>query len=332
MVKRGMIALPIPLVVALVLVFLLVRLWLGERRVTPLAGLLALCAVQSAIISLVQFYGVAALRPVQPVTASLIPAAAYLAFAVSAVRGPARGDLLHLAGPVAVMLALGTQIYALDFLIPALFVGYGLAILWRCLGGPDALPKLRLDAGQGPARIWIIIAVSLIFSAFGDVTIILAQIAGAAWLQPILISGYAATNLLIIGGLSLSEGLSAPPEDPAPPPPSADPGDPAIMEKLTALMAAEQPYLDPDLTLAKLARKLGVPAKPLSAAINRTTGQSVSRYINDARIKVAQSELLQGTRVTEAMLAAGFNTKSNFNREFLRVTGQSPSAWVQGQG
>jgi AraC-like DNA-binding protein len=33
--------------------------------------------------------------------------------------------------------------------------------------------------------------------------------------------------------------------------------------------------------------------------------------------------------VTTAMLDSGFNTKSNFNREFLRVTGASPSKWRQ---
>jgi AraC-like DNA-binding protein len=35
----------------------------------------------------------------------------------------------------------------------------------------------------------------------------------------------------------------------------------------------------------------------------------------------------QGENVTAAMLASGFNTKSNFNREFLRVTGKTPSAF-----
>ena len=30
---------------------------------------------------------------------------------------------------------------------------------------------------------------------------------------------------------------------------------------------------------------------------------------------------------TDAMLASGFNTKSNFNREFRRVTGRTPSDW-----
>jgi AraC-like DNA-binding protein len=94
-------------------------------------------------------------------------------------------------------------------------------------------------------------------------------------------------------------------------------------------MARERPYLDPNLTLAHLARKLRVPAKALSATINRATGENVSRFVNAERIRHAQSLLLRGEAVTEAMLASGFNTKSNFNREFLRVTGKNPSDWLK---
>ena len=34
--------------------------------------------------------------------------------------------------------------------------------------------------------------------------------------------------------------------------------------------------------------------------------------------------MLEGETVTNAMLLSGFNTKSNFNREFLRVVGEAP--------
>lgn len=67
--------------------------------------------------------------------------------------------------------------------------------------------------------------------------------------------------------------------------------------------------------------------RDVSRAINLSTGENVSRYINRLRIEHAQALLSQGQLVTEAMYQSGFNTKSNFNREFLRVTGQSPSAW-----
>ncbi|MXQ07852.1 helix-turn-helix domain-containing protein [Alphaproteobacteria bacterium GH1-50] len=93
-------------------------------------------------------------------------------------------------------------------------------------------------------------------------------------------------------------------------------------------MERERPYLDPNLALERLARQVRVPAKALSVTINRATGENVSRYVKAARIAHAQALLLAGETVTEAMLSAGFNTKSNFNREFLRVTGASPSDWL----
>jgi len=140
-------------------------------------------------------------------------------------------------------------------------------------------------------------------------------------------------TLLAIGGLALSDVL-APGDDapePAPPQPVATSDDAALVTQMEALLADRQLFLDPGLTLAQIARRLKVPAKTLSAAINRVKGENVSRVVNGLRIAHACTLLQAGTNVTQAMLDSGFNTKSNFNREFLRVTGQSPSDWLRGQ-
>ena len=115
---------------------------------------------------------------------------------------------------------------------------------------------------------------------------------------------------------------------PPPPPPPHDPeADKALMARLDTVLETRKLYLDPDLTLTRLARVLQVPVKRLSVAINRSTGNNVSRYVNGYRIREACRTLKGGASVTEAMLVSGFNTKSNFNREFLRVTGRTPSNW-----
>lgn len=84
-------------------------------------------------------------------------------------------------------------------------------------------------------------------------------------------------------------------------------------------------YLDSQLNLSKLARKVGVPARKVSQAINQQTGQNVSQYVNQLRIEQA-AQLLATTElsVIDIMLEAGFQTKSNFNREFMRVKGMTP--------
>ena len=86
-------------------------------------------------------------------------------------------------------------------------------------------------------------------------------------------------------------------------------------------------HLDPNLTLVRLARRLHLPEKRLSSAVNRATGGNVSRHVNAWRIRHACKLIEAGSPVTEAMLESGFNTKSNFNREFKRVTGTAPSLW-----
>lgn len=56
--------------------------------------------------------------------------------------------------------------------------------------------------------------------------------------------------------------------------------------------------------------------------------KNVSQYVNDYRIGEA-CRLLAATQksVTEVMFEVGFQTKSNFNREFRRVTDMTPVAW-----
>lgn len=317
---------PIPVFVACVLAFSSLRLWHQQGRSSRLALLLVLCAVQSLVIALVQHYGFTGMRSVQPILASLIPPAAWIVFR-------ARGTvLLHLVGPLAVAAALVFAPQLLDVILPTLFVAYGSAILYRAKDGADAQPYALLSSGDLPARIWFVIGATLIGAAVSDLLIITTQIAGYASLRPWIISFFSVGNLLIIGVLSLSPHLQTQIEETLPEvaqEPSAEPTpDPQIWDQIQAYMAAQKPYLDPDLTLTRLARKLGIPAKMLSSTINLATGGNVSRYINQARIKAAQRAMLEGESVTNAMLSSGFNTKSNFNREFLRVVGTSPSKWL----
>ncbi|MNY61663.1 HTH-type transcriptional activator Btr [compost metagenome] len=71
-----------------------------------------------------------------------------------------------------------------------------------------------------------------------------------------------------------------------------------------------------------------MPARRISNAINRIHGISVSQYVNNYRVEEACRLLLTTEEaITQIAFEAGFLTKSNFNREFLRVTGKSPSSW-----
>lgn len=329
--EPSMPTLPIPVFAALILAFAGLHLWRAQQRVSPLLLLLCLCAAQSLIIALAQHYLVPGLRWVQPVTATLIPPLAWFACQVTAVRNAQTSDLLHGFVPLTALSVVLIAPQYLDILLPGVFVVYGVAILIQSLRGADAQPRMPLSSDNVPGRVWLLIGAALIASAFSDVLIYFAQLARYGHLQPWIITVFSVGNLLIIGMLSVSPYLRTD-EEPQPETSLDDiQPDSEIWERVTAYMAKERPYLDPNLTLAQLSRKLRVPAKALSTTINRATGQNVSRFVNDARIRAAQTALLDGQSVTNAMFESGFNTKSNFNREFLRVAGTSPSEWRKSQ-
>jgi AraC-like DNA-binding protein len=133
--------------------------------------------------------------------------------------------------------------------------------------------------------------------------------------------------ILSIAGAVVVRGRAPAEADPAQPP-LEEPGDQQILGVVRALIEARRLHRDPDLNLDRLARKAVIPARQISAAINRATGKNVSQFVNDFRIAEACA-LLVGTErsVTEISLAVGFQTKSNFNREFRRVTGTTPVQW-----
>jgi AraC-like DNA-binding protein len=121
-----------------------------------------------------------------------------------------------------------------------------------------------------------------------------------------------------------SFGLTASVAARARPLPAAAPN----IDRIDHLLAEEQLARDENLTLSRLARRAGVPARQISGAVNRLARKNVSQYTNDFRIAEA-CRLLRETdmSVTAAMFESGFQTKSNFNREFRRVTSLGPASW-----
>jgi AraC-like DNA-binding protein len=151
-----------------------------------------------------------------------------------------------------------------------------------------------------------------------------------------LVSLFTAVSLGLIGALAVAESLAGGDPDagegPPEPAPATDPAEhAAVMAALDAAMTGSRLYLDPELTLDRLARRLRLPVRAISRAINVATGENASRYVNGHRIRHACALMRDGASVTEAILASGFNTKSNFNREFRRVMAMAPTEWLARQ-
>ena len=114
--------------------------------------------------------------------------------------------------------------------------------------------------------------------------------------------------------------------------PAASEDDRQLLAVLDAIMDETRLFSDNNLTLVRVARRMRLPARQVSNAVNRCTGDNFSRYMNGFRIRYAQ-KLLRDTDlpVTEIMLEAGFVSKSSFNGEFRRIAGLTPSQYRAGK-
>ncbi|KAF1027144.1 MAG: hypothetical protein GAK37_02496 [Pseudomonas sp.] len=94
----------------------------------------------------------------------------------------------------------------------------------------------------------------------------------------------------------------------------------------------QQPYLDPELDLQRVAKECGYSRNQISYLLNQVLGQSFYRYVNQARLQHLLAALDQARppiRIDELAFAAGFNSLSAFYSSFRQHTGLSPKAYVK---
>lgn len=354
-----MLAIPLPFVVSLLLSVLAGNLWAQRANEAKMACyFLLLCALTTAIVGLRWTFDLALFRLLQPIVASVIPVAAWYVFNCAADKG--RLPWWHWVIPA--FIALGSLGYPLwpaplDLILTGLYVAYGIALVRASYKSGHLPVNVRINALGKALQAERLAGGMLLFSAVidGAMTIDFAFFEGQH-AEIILTLGHA----MLLPALALSVvfmSLSTATEDEelerAEPPekfskqaPEQSAFEPAanyssergesladdevehIIGKVEVVLKEQALYLDPDLTLAKIARKTGTPARQVSFAINETFGRNISRVVNEYRIAHAKN-LLESTdaAITQVYLNSGFQTKSNFHREFSRVTSMTPSAY-----
>lgn len=107
----------------------------------------------------------------------------------------------------------------------------------------------------------------------------------------------------------------------------------ALHRQLNSLMLEEKTYTNSEVSLTDLADRLNVPLNHLSQVINEREGKNFYDYINTLRIQefITIAGFPESRRMTLFGLAqqCGFNSKSSFNRYFKKITGKSPSEYMQ---
>ncbi len=104
-------------------------------------------------------------------------------------------------------------------------------------------------------------------------------------------------------------------------------------QELLCHMEEHQPFIDPGLSLFRLAEQLKTTENKLSQLINSQSGYNFFEFVNKYRVdlliqKMNAGELQQSTLLGLA-LDSGFNSKASFNRAFKKFTGQTPSEYLR---
>lgn len=342
-----MIAIPLPFVVALLLSMLAALLFIRREESTKSAFVfVALCAVTTTIVGLRWTFDYSIFRLLQPIFAACIPVTAWYCFSSAHKRQTLR--IWHFLPPAFVALSALTYPFwrpPLDPILTLLYVGYGLALIQVSFKASRIPEQVRLSDIDNAVKAERLAGAMLLLSAMidgalavdfalfsGDHALIILAI-GHAVLLPVLAISVIMMSLSIAPSVNESSDLNektTPVEESKDKPqhPLTDDEVKDIAHKIDVLLSTKEVFLDPDLTLDRLARKAGIPARQISAAINQMYGRNISQVVNEYRIERAKKLLLSSDKaITQIYLDSGFQTKSNFHREFTRVTQQTPSAF-----
>lgn len=359
MLAAPLLSLPISFVTALVslaIALLILRSPAGNRQSRRCFALLfGVFAVQAALVGLRFGYGLEVFAPFQRALPFAVGPLAYFGFRAMADPAALRNRAVrrHAGAAALAILACWLTPLALnpaalpppifdvaDLLIAVSFVFYLALLVGLYRKGPDVFEAAGFE-GVARTRAWLLAAILLLAG------ILVAD--GAIALDFALSSGRHAPGLIALGSaVIIPVFLAAAVLYPQRATPSSErrPTDPrsradsdaggeadrALVARVDELLAEKRLHRDPDLNLTRLARRLGVPARRVSEAVNGQHGQNVSQFVNRRRVREA-AELLAGSDrpVAEIMEAVGFRTKSNFNREFRRVTGLNPGGYRRQQ-
>lgn len=91
-------------------------------------------------------------------------------------------------------------------------------------------------------------------------------------------------------------------------------------------------YLDPNLKIEDLAKKIHISVRKLSATINQVFKYNFNRFINEYRITEAKGRILENpekTVIDKLYMNVGFNSRSAFNHAFKESTGKTPAEFIQ---
>ncbi len=125
--------------------------------------------------------------------------------------------------------------------------------------------------------------------------------------------------------LSLNQHISLPDKKP-----ESDPKEyQREAEKIETLFVNHTAFTNPDLTLAEVAKDVGLSSHVVSQVINSHFGVNFKEYVNRYRVEEIKNRLrnpeFSHLSIFGIAMDCGFNSKATFNRVFKAMTGLSPT-------
>lgn len=139
--------------------------------------------------------------------------------------------------------------------------------------------------------------------------------------------------LLVIANTMLGLGFSLAPivdEDNIPVFIETEPSMSRVKRELTRLMEQEKIYLNPNLTIEDLSKRLYTNRTSLARVIHELYGNPFIEVLRQKRIDYAKQYMMTHREKLDAIATeTGFNSAATFCKTFKIVTGETPAVWAK---
>lgn len=215
-------------------------------------------------------------------------------------------------------------------LFRASMLAFGAAGLWEAWRGREG----DLVEARRRLRLWMVGTVGLYVLAIGFTEMAVYNADAPRSLIALLGSSIVFITLALCAAMFAARqsdlfGVGAMADGPAPP---RVVGDDPLAARLLAFMAAELPHRDEQMTIARLAQRLGVLEYRLRRVINGSLGhRNFAQFLNGYRLAEVKAALADPAQcdvpILTIALDAGFGSLGPFNRAFREAEGLTPSAF-----
>ncbi len=106
-----------------------------------------------------------------------------------------------------------------------------------------------------------------------------------------------------------------------------------IIKEIRQDFSENKTFLNPNINLKIFSKKMGIPQRDVSKAINRMDNKNFSHYINYYRVeeskKLLVSEKFEKYSISAIADEVGFSSRASFYKNFKKIEGVSPMMYVK---